>query len=103
MQALFRLSHRARRLIAPALCLLLAFYFGYHAVRGERGLIAFTHTATEIKRMEAQLDAIRAERSRLAERVALLHPDHVDPDMLDEQMRRILGLAHRDELIVFAN
>ena len=29
-----------------------------------------------------------------------MHPDHVDPDMLDEQVRLMLGLAHPDDLII---
>ena len=67
-----------------------------------RGLIAYMQYAMEVKRVEAELALIRAERERLERKVALLHPDHVDPDMLDERLRLILGLAHPDELIVFA-
>ena len=103
MQALYQLKDRARGLLWPGLCLLTAVYFGYHALQGDRGLIAYAQTATEIKRMEAELASIRAERRHMEQRAALLHPDHVDPDMLDEQVRRILGLAHPDELIVFSN
>ena len=102
-QAFHQLRTRARGYFWPTLCTLAAIYFGYHAVQGERGFIAYSHNATEIKRVEAELALIRAERERLEARAALLHPNHVEPDMLDEQVRRILGLAHPDELIVFTN
>jgi len=103
MQTLHQLRDRARGLLWPGLCLLAAAYFGYHALQGDRGLIAYAQTAMEIKRMEAELAELRVERQRMEAQAALLHPDHVDPDMLDEQVRRALGLAHPDELIVFTN
>jgi cell division protein FtsB len=103
MQALSELWYRMRGLFWPALAMLATAYFGYHTIQGDRGLIAYAHTAMEIKRMEAELAVIAAERQRLAARADLLHPDRVEPDMLDEQVRRTLGLAHPDELIVFAN
>jgi len=101
MDSLYELRRRARGLVVPTLCILAAAYFGYHAVQGERGLIAYIQYSLEVQRVEAELALIRAEREQLGHKVALLHPDHVDPDMLDEQLRRILGLAHPDELIVF--
>jgi cell division protein FtsB len=103
MEALRQFKHQARGLLWPGICLLATFYFGYHALQGDRGLIAYAQTATEIKRMQAELETLRSERSRMEHRVALLHPEHIDPDMLDEQVRRVLGLAHPDELIVFSN
>lgn len=103
MEAWHQLKDRARGLLWPGLCLLATFYFGYHALQGDRGLIAYAQTGMEIKRMQAELETIRAERQRLEHRVALLHPEHIDPDMLDEQARRVLGLARPDELIVFNN
>jgi hypothetical protein len=32
--------------------------------------------------------------------VALLRPESLDPDMLDERARAILNLAHQDDLIM---
>ena len=40
------------------------------------------------------------ERNRLANRVRLLHPDHLDLDMLDEQARRLLNLGGKDEVLL---
>lgn len=97
----YDMRRRARGLIVPTLSTLVAVYFGYHAIQGDRGLIAYSHYALEIKRVEAELAEIRAQRQHLAHQVSLLHPEHVDPDMLDEQVRRNLGLARPDEMIVF--
>ena len=47
----------------------------------------------EVERSEAELRSVAAEKRAIEARVALLHPDHVEPDMLDEQTRRILEWA----------
>ena len=95
------ITRRGRDLIAPTLLLLVAAYFAYHTVQGQRGLIAYARLDIEVERAEAELRTVSAERQAIESRVALLHPDHVEPDMLDEQTRRILGLAHPDEVIIY--
>ena len=94
-----------RRLLqaAPALlaCLAVA-YFGYHAIQGGRGLVAYARLSQEVARAEQVLQLTEAERSRLARRVGLLHPEHLDADMLDERAREALGLLHPDEVVIFA-
>ena len=101
MALVYELRRRARGLIAPTLCMLAVIYFGYHGVQGDRGLLAYSKLERNVQKAEIELQAMRAESRRLGRKVALLHPDHVDPDMLDEQVRGILGLAHPDELIIF--
>ncbi len=94
---------RARRAMPPALGALLAVYFSYHLVQGERGLIAYLQLKAQVAASQAQLDVLQAEKSKLAHRVRLLRPDSLDPDLLDEQARRMLGFAHPDELVIFTN
>jgi cell division protein FtsB len=86
----------------PALlaCLAVA-YFAYHAVQGGRGLMAYVRLNHEVARAEQVLKLTEAERERLRRRVELLHPEHLDPDMLDERARETLGLMHPDEVVVF--
>ncbi len=103
MELWYRIRRRLGGLIAPTACTLCVVYFGYHAVQGDRGLIAYAQLGLEVQRVEVELVAIRDRRFELERKVALLHPDHIDPDMLDEQLRRVLGLAHPDELVIFKN
>ena len=44
--------------------------------------------------------ALETEQARLAHRVALLDPRKADPDMADELVRKDLGLARPDEVII---
>ncbi len=97
------LSHRLRRavrarwLLLP-LTLLLA-YFAYHAVHGQRGLIAWMDLRREVARAERELAALEAERKRLADRVEALRPGQTDADLLESELRR-LGYLRPEEVIV---
>ncbi len=95
------LGHRLRQIMAPLLIASLAGYFAYHAVQGERGVIAWLKLRQQIERTEAALQASRLEEQRLAHRVSLLRPESLDRDLLDERARAVLNLAARNEQVVF--
>ncbi len=99
MSIAYELRRRGRDVIAPMVCALAIGYFGYHAVQGDRGLVAWLRLSHEITLVKADLAAARAERETLEHRVALLRPDNLDRDMLDERARVVLGLAHPDEVV----
>ncbi len=92
-----------RRAAAPAFGALLAVYFSYHLVQGEHGLIAYLELRGQVAARLAELDVLQAEKSKFAHRVRLLRPDSLDPDLLDEQARRMLGFAHPDEFVIFTS
>jgi cell division protein FtsB len=94
------LRRRARHVLVPVLGALLVAYFGYHAIEGDRGLLAYLKLTQELKKAEISRDLIHADREMLERRVALLRPDGVDPDMLDERVRMMLDLGRRDELTI---
>ncbi|HUF43773.1 MAG TPA: septum formation initiator family protein [Aestuariivirgaceae bacterium] len=45
-------------------------------------------------------DKVRAERIALDERVALLRPDSIDPDLLEELARTTLGFVRPNDLVI---
>jgi cell division protein FtsB len=94
------LRRRARHVIVPLLGALLVAYFGYHAIEGDRGLLAYLKLTQELKKAEISRDLIQADRQVIERRVALLRPAGVDPDMLDERARVMLNLGRRDELTI---
>lgn len=91
--------------IQPVLLMTALFacvvYFSYHGLYGKRGF--FTHE--ELRRQYVALSEERAElrqeRLRLEKQVRAMGPDNLDPDLLDEQVRRAFHYAHPDEIIVF--
>lgn len=85
---------------APALALLIIAFFGGYAVLGSNGVLAWSDYNRQIKVRQAQLAKLSAEKAELANRVQLLDPRHANPDMVDELVRKELGVAHPDEVII---
>jgi cell division protein FtsB len=94
-------SSLLRRAAVPALVLSVAYYLGYNLVQGERGLLAWTDINQELETNRAELERLQMERQALAHKVSLLRPDNLDPDMLDERSREVLGLADKNEVVIF--
>ncbi len=91
---------KARAASMPLICALLITYFGYHAVHGKYGLIAWSDVADELVRLDAEHADIVAERKALEAHATYLRQDKLDPDLLDEQARRALGFVGENEIII---
>ncbi len=89
-----------QRLIKPLVWMCVAFYMGYHTLHGERGLYALFRDQRELVRLEAELNKTKAERARMERRVASLRDESLDRDMLDEQMRRLMGVMKPGEVVL---
>jgi cell division protein FtsB len=94
------LKRRARHVIAPILGAMLLGYFSYYAVEGERGLLAYLSLTQEIRKATITRDLIHADWEQLDKRVALLRPNSLDPDMLEERALVMLGLGHPDDIVL---
>jgi cell division protein FtsB len=91
-------SNRRRRGILTALGLytfavLFIGYFAINAFTGNHGLRAQQDLDQQLAAMQTDLVRLKAERSVWERRVALLRSDRLDPDMLDERARALLGYA----------
>jgi cell division protein FtsB len=91
---------RARHAAFPILSACAISYFGYHAVHGEYGLAAYVRLHQRIATMETTHSELVEQREKLEHRASLLRPDSLDPDMLDERARTLLGFAHPDDLVI---
>jgi cell division protein FtsB len=98
--ALLRGSHWQRTLWLVVLGVGLVTYFGYHALTGSRGLLAWRGLNAELASTRQELDALRAERTALAQKVARLRHDGLDADLIDELARRQLSLADPLDVII---
>jgi|SRR5580704_10402571 cell division protein FtsB len=100
MLVLHEMRRRARLLIGPVLGIAATGYFVYHAFEGERGLRAGREIAQQLFLAKQNLAATEAERDAIAHKVAGLDPAHVDPDLLDQQIRSTLDLVAPNEIII---
>lgn len=89
-----------RQVVGPLIGAAVVGYFAYHTVEGERGLMALTQLQSRVSEAEKTLGTVRAERMALERRARLLRPDNLDPDMLDEQGRRVLDVTGPDDLVI---
>ncbi|GGE79585.1 cell division protein [Stappia taiwanensis] len=89
-----------QRLIAPFVAVALLGYFGFHALNGELGLVGKARLEHRFAALETELAELRSQREELESRVALMRPESLDPDMIDERARASLNLVHPDELAI---
>ena len=101
MSLAFEIRRRAKAAVAPTLLACTVAYFAYYAIQGERGLVGYFRIIEQISQVNSALDESTRERDRMARRVRLLRRDALDTDILDEQARRILGIAHPDEVVIY--
>ena len=87
-------------LIVSAGSLGLIAYLVWHAVYGERSFSQAERLNGRIEALSAERDRVRSERLAIEKRVALLRPESVDPDMVEELARRMLGFSRPDDLIL---
>jgi cell division protein FtsB len=94
------IKRRAKDVIGPVLGFCVVGYFAYHSIEGDRGLVAYLRLTEQIQLARSQLAEVAAERKALEQRVGLLRPNQLDPDMLDERARLLLNLARPDEIVI---
>jgi cell division protein FtsB len=92
---------RLRQALIPFVCIIVLGYFAYHAVYGRLGFISFLDIQNRIDLLAHQLEDVERQRQQLDRQVALLRPESLDPDLLDERARAALGYANPNELVIF--
>ena len=80
--------------------LLLLVYFAYHTLYGTKGYLAEQNLHTQLDQTNQNLNAVQTDRKGMERRVQGLKPESLDPDLLDEEARRQLGLSKPDEKVI---
>ena len=70
------------------------------ALAGPYGVLAWGENLSLLDKREAQIAKLEQKRADLKNRVALLDPEHVDPDIAGELIRSDLNVVHPDEYIL---
>src|SRR5215469_14467018 len=97
------LKRRLAQVAWPMLGACLAGYFVYHAVQGDRGILAWMQVNQQIKAAQAELNQSDDAREAMEQRVALLSNSSLDLDMLEERARVMLNFSHPDDVVIFTN
>lgn len=88
------------RAALPALCVLVAGYFAFHAVDGPTGYSAWREYQVQHARLDMAVENSKEQKTALQRQLALLNPRAVNPDLADELVRRNLDLIRPDEVVV---
>lgn len=96
-----RKQSKVRPLLLPLFCLFVLSYFAYHSVEGSYGLFALGKLDARVAELSDELAQTKAERRRMESHVALMRPESLDRDMLDERAREALNMADAKDLVIF--
>jgi cell division protein FtsB len=83
-------------------CLTLLGYFGWHAFYGPRGFDRMEKLKAKVAELELAHAEIVRQRKQLDQRVGLMRPEAIDPDMVDELSRSTLEFAHQGDLVILS-
>ncbi|MDA5193799.1 FtsB family cell division protein [Govanella unica] len=95
------INPRLKSAVMPVLTVTFLGYFAYHAIEGAHGFKAWVRLSGEKTELQTKAVEAHARRAALENKVALLKPDNLDPDLLSERVRDVLGFAHQSEVVIY--
>jgi cell division protein FtsB len=101
MQVRREFQRRLKSLAAQLLGACVAGYFIYHAVQGDRGILAWLRVNQQLEAAQIELTKSATDRAALEQRVALLNNSSLDLDMLEERARIMLNFSDPDDVVIF--
>jgi cell division protein FtsB len=81
-------------------CLTMLAYLGWQAFYSPRGFSYRDQLVARVAKLTEQRDEIDTQRKLFETRVALMRPESIDPDMLDELVRKDLGMVRATDVII---
>lgn len=87
---------RRLRVILPAAGLIVTAYFGWHAYHGAHGLLGRADLIREELRLAAEIKGLQSQRASIERHIALLEPQSLDPDYLEERAISLLNFVDPD-------
>jgi cell division protein FtsB len=87
-------------MIFYSLAFVLASYFTFAAVQGDYGVFRRVRIEADIQQLTAERDQLRGELALLKNKTHRLTDNYLDLDLLDQQVRRVLGYMRADEVVI---
>lgn len=89
--------------VSQGLALICLLVMGGWALFGPSGLMAWSENNRMLGERQKELKQLSVQRDELKNRVALLDPNHVDPDMAGQLLRAQLNVVHPDDMVMLLN
>jgi cell division protein FtsB len=100
MATRIKLQKRMRSAAGPALAALALLAIIGYAIAGPTGVFAWGDYRQAVATKTLELASLRAQEAELRNRVQLLDHRRADPDMVDELVRKELGVTHPDDIVI---
>lgn len=100
MSMLQEIRKRGVAVSLQAFAACMVVYFGYHAVHGERGFLAYVQLNKELEQAKLQATDLSDRRGAMEMKVAGLRPESLDLDLLDERARLLLNYGQASDGVV---
>jgi cell division protein FtsB len=91
---------RLRPYLSTAFLALLIFYFAFHALTGEGGLLQSDQRDATLIAKTHELKTLATQRHDLEVRAQLLRDESLSADLLEERARSLLGFADPRDYVV---
>ncbi len=91
---------RSLDVLVGCCCVAMLAYFGFHAFHGGRGYGHRDQLAAQLEAVAKEAAVISEQRVAIEDRVKLMRPESIDPDLLDELARRELFLGKPNDIVV---
>ena len=82
-------------------CCALLGYFAWHAWKGPRGYPYQHGLEDKLAMLQQKYETLEAQRMKKEAKVALLRPESIDPDLLDEMARSSLEMVKPGDVVAF--
>lgn len=86
--------------LAQAIALFCLLIMGAMVLVGPSGMLAWSENNRLLAERQKELKVLAVQRSELRNKVSLLDPRGVDPDMAGELLRSNLNVVHPDEMVM---
>ncbi len=86
--------------VVTACCLVLLGYIAWHVLQGPRGYGYQEKLLQQSASLQSELVHLKNRNKAFEQKVQLLRPESIDPDMVDELARRDLGLVGENDIIL---
>ncbi|MEO8242150.1 MAG: septum formation initiator family protein [bacterium] len=83
-----------------ALAATLGAYFTFAAVQGDYGVLRQVQIAGEVDTLKAERDQLTSQLTGLKNLTHRMSDSYLDLDLLDEQVRSVLGYVRADEIVI---
>jgi cell division protein FtsB len=91
---------RLQTYLPTAAMAFLIFYFGFHALTGDRGLLLAHQRKEMLAEKQAELTQLRAERVDLESRARFLRNETLSADLLEERAHVLLGFTDPRDYVI---